>query len=160
MKNSDFFHNLKANRKLELVEPSQNITQGYLKKSSNCEIAAKVVHEAGVYENAISEAYYSMYNIVMALFFSCGIKCENHICSGLLLDAVFHLPKLSETILAFKKERIEKQYYIIQEDQELSKEECKKLLDTAQKFNAEIAALIEKISNEDKKRIQLVIQKM
>jgi len=103
MKDSDFLTKLKAEGKLELVEPSEEISQAYLIKSHKCAVAAKAVLDARVYENAVSEAYYSMYNAVMALFFKTGIKCENHSASAIVLKTVFHLEKLHPVFLKIKK---------------------------------------------------------
>ena len=51
-------------------------------------------YQEGIYENAISEAYYTMYNTLTSLFYKCGIKCENHSASAILLKEVFGLDKL------------------------------------------------------------------
>lgn len=78
MKKPDFLAKLKAEESLKLVEPSEEISRSYLTKSDKCMQVARLAYNAGIYENAISEAYYSIYNSVMSLFYRCGIKCENH----------------------------------------------------------------------------------
>ena len=147
MKNLDFLNKLKSEGKLEIVEPSEYIVNSYLIKSNKCTIAAKAVFDVGVYENAVSEAYYPMYNAVLALFFKCGIKCENHSAAAIIMRDFFKLEKLNQTFSKIKKERIDNQYYLTPENTEpLSKEKCKESLDTAQKFNAEILYFLKKIN--------------
>ena len=150
MKNLDFLNKLKAEGKLEIVELSEHISNSYLIKSNKCTIAAKAVFDVGVYENAVSEAYYSMYNTVMALFFKCGIKCENHSAAAIIIRNFFKLEKLHQTFSKIKQERIDNQYYLIPENTEpLSKEQCREMLDTAQKFNAELLYFLKKIKLEE-----------
>ncbi len=83
MKKLDFLAKLKAEKSLQLVEPSEEIANSYLTKRDKCIQVAQLAYDAGIYENAVSEAYYSIYNSVLALFYKCGIKCENH--SGAVL---------------------------------------------------------------------------
>ena len=158
MKSLDFLHKLKQEGKLETVDPSHEISQAYLIKSEKCTIAAKAVFNAGVYENAVSEAYYSMYNTVLALFFYCGIKCENHSASAILLRDVFRLTALHPVFSKFKTDRIDNQYYLTPEKAEpLSKEDCRKMLDIAERFNADLLFFLKKITIEERKRIRKVI---
>ena len=74
MKKSNFLNKLKVEESLKLVEPSEEISKSYLIKSDKCIQVAKLAYDAGIYENAVSEAYYSIYNTVMSLFFKCGGK--------------------------------------------------------------------------------------
>ena len=91
MKKLNFLDKLKKEKKLELVDESKEISDSYILKSDNCLRSAKVLFKEKLYENAVSEAYYAMYNSVLSLFFRCGIKCENHTASIILLDKLFHL---------------------------------------------------------------------
>lgn len=78
MKKSSFLTKLKKEDALTLVEPSEEISKSYLIKSEKCIKVAELAYNAEIYENAVSEAYYAIYNSVLSLFFKCGIKCENH----------------------------------------------------------------------------------
>ena len=91
MKKPNFLNKLKRKEALTLVEPSEEISKSYLIKSEKCIRVAKLAYGAGIYENAVSEAYYSVYNTVMSLFFKCGIKCENHSGAVLLIRDLFKL---------------------------------------------------------------------
>ncbi len=112
MKKSNFLSKLKKENSLKLVEPSLEISDSYLSKSEKCIKVAKLAYEAGIYENAISEAYYSIYNSVLSLFFKCGIKCENHSASVILIKELFNLEELYPIFSELKKDRIDNQYYI------------------------------------------------
>ncbi len=107
MKASDFLNKLKKENSLKLIEPSEEISKSYLIKSEKCIKVAELAYNAKIYENAISEAYYSIYNSVLSLFFKCGIKCENHSAAVLLIKNLFQLNKLYSTFLEFKKDRID-----------------------------------------------------
>ena len=107
MKKSGFLNKLKAEDSLKLVEPSEEISKSYLIKSDKCIQVAKLAYDAGIYENAVSEAYYSIYNTVMSLFFKCGIKCENHSGAIILMKDLFNLEELYSIFSEFKKDRID-----------------------------------------------------
>lgn len=112
MKKLNFLAKLKSEELLKLVEPSDEISKSYLIKSDKCIQVAKLAYDAEIYENAVSEAYYSIYNTVMSLFFKCGIKCENHSGAVILIKEIFNLEKLHLIFSEFKKDRIDNQYYI------------------------------------------------
>jgi len=112
MKKSGFLNKLEEEDSLKLVEPSEEISKSYLIKSDKCIQVAKLAYDAGIYENAVSEAYYSIYNTVMSLFFKCGIKCENHSGAIILMKDLFNLEELYSIFSEFKKDRIDNQYYI------------------------------------------------
>ncbi|HLD10737.1 MAG TPA: HEPN domain-containing protein [Candidatus Nanoarchaeia archaeon] len=150
MKNSNFLNELKEKRNLELIEISEEISKSYLIKSEKCKAAAKAVFDAGIYENAISEAYYSIYNVVTALFYKCGIKCENHSAAVILLKILFNQDKLHEIFLAFKKDRIDNQYYMpFSNSEPISKEQCSEKLKIAQNFCIELKTYMKSLTNED-----------
>lgn len=144
MKKSNFLSKLKAEKLLMSVEPSEEISKSFLIKSDKCIQVAKLAYEAGIYENAVLEAYYSIYNTVMSLFFRCGIKCENHSGAVILIKELFHLDELYKIFSEFKKDRIDNQYYIpIIDTEPINKEKCNERIKTAQKFNAKLRAYSE-----------------
>ena len=88
MKNK-FLDELKKEEKLRLLEPSENIQKSYSEKSANSLKSAKLLLQNNLYENSIGMSYYAMYNLLIALLFRVGIKCENHSGSILLLKLLF-----------------------------------------------------------------------
>lgn len=113
MNDANFLKKLKKENKIELIEITENMSSSYNKKSKDCLLAAKILFKQKLFENSIGEAYYSMYNSLLSLFFICGIKCENHTGSVSLLKLIFKLEKLSILFLKAKEERIDKQYYTL-----------------------------------------------
>jgi len=116
---------------------------------------AKLAFDAGIYENAVSEAYFSMYNTLTSLLFTCGIKCENHAAAAVLLQELFKLYELHELFSQFKKERIDSQYYVVEQHmKKIHKEACSHLLSTAQRFNLLLRAYSRKLSKQEIAKIQ------
>ncbi len=141
MKIPNFLNRLKKENSLKLVEPSEEIFKSYLVKSEKCIKVAELAYNSEIYENAISEAYYSIYNSVLSLFFKCGIKCENHSASVLLIKNLFQLDQLASIFSEFKKDRIDNQYYIPMIGTEpINKEKCSERIEIAKEFNIKIRA--------------------
>ena len=139
MKNLDFLTKLKIERKLELVEPSEQLSKSYEEKSKNCLLSTKLLFNNELYENSIGEAYYSMYNVVQSLFFMCGIKCENHSAAAILLKELFILNKIYSTFSSAKEERIDKQYYTEStQAKPITKESADSLIHIAERFILDI----------------------
>ncbi|MEA3379132.1 MAG: HEPN domain-containing protein [Nanoarchaeota archaeon] len=124
---------LRKEKKLELVDSSEEIKESYLEKSESNLISAKILLENDRLEEAVYLAYYSMYHVVTALFFKVGIKCENHSAAIILLKRIFGLD--NSDISFAKQERVDKQYYT---DFKIKKEEVKDGIKTAEGFNAAI----------------------
>lgn len=143
MKKSDFFNRLQEEGKLQLVPPSEDIMSSYLKKSDSHLISAKLLLENDRLEESVSLAYYSMYYMLLSLFFRAGIKCENHSAGIILLKELFNID--NSLISYAKKERIDKQYYV---DFKIMKEEVKELIEAAEIFNSKILDFIEKLNSE------------
>ena len=143
MKESDFFNRLQEEGKLQLVPPSEEIMTSYLKKSDSHLISAKLLLENDRLEESVSLAYYSMYYMLLSLFFRVGIKCENHSAGIILLKELF---SIDNSLISYaKKERIDKQYYV---DFKIMKEEVKELIEAAEIFNSKILDFIEKLNSE------------
>ena len=139
MESSSFLNKLKAEGKLELTEPTEPIADSYEKKSRDCLQAAKLLFNGELYENAIGEAYYSMYNAVQSLFFRCGIKCENHSATAILLKKLFSVDTIYQTFSKAKEERIDKQYYIISmQIKPVTKESAQALIRISDSFILEV----------------------
>lgn len=152
----NFLNKLKKEKKIEIVEISNEISEAYILKSSNNTKSAKIIYDSQIYEDSVSSSYYSMYNSLLALLFKCGIKSENHTASIMLLDWLFELKDLSNLIFDAKKERIDKQYYVNTEnDYEVNKEIAKKMIENAEEFILNIKVLINKLDNEKIKKIRI-----
>ena len=144
MKKIDFLIKLAKKRVLEIVEPSEEIKESYIKKSENSIISAKILLGSGQLENSIALSYYGMYNLLTALLFKAGIKCENHNGSILILKEIFNFDNLD--ILNAKKERIDKQYYT---DFHITKEDVTQAIKDAEIFNNKLLDFISRMNNKD-----------
>ena len=143
-----FLNKLKKEGKLELVEPSEDMCNSYSEKSANCSKSAKLLLQNNIYENSIGQSYYAMYNILLALLFRVGIKCENHGGSILLLKLLFGEDDLYKLISDAKKERIDKQYYVTTEKDEITKEIADELLNNAEGFILKMKVIIKNLNND------------
>lgn len=143
-----FLNKLKKEEKLGLVEPSDDICNSYSEKSANCLKSAKLLLQNNLYENSIGMSYYAMYNQLLAPLFKVGIKCENHGGSILLLKLLFNENFLYKLISDAKKERIDKQYYVTTEKDEISKEIADELLKNAEDFALKMKLLIRDLNND------------
>jgi len=141
-----FLNKLKKEEKLKLVKPSEEIKDSYLEKSSNCLKSAKLLLKNKLYENSIGMSYYAMYNVLLALLFKTGIKCENHSGSILLLNLLYE-EEAYKIISDAKKERIDKQYYVTTEKNEITKEIAEELLYNAEEFVLHIKTVIINLDN-------------
>ncbi|MGM0498533.1 MAG: HEPN domain-containing protein [Bacteroidota bacterium] len=153
MKELDFLRKTKRKGVISKVDVSRNISESYNKKSDNCMKSAKLLLEAGLYENSVSESYYAMYNMLLSLLFRCGIKSENHTSSIIILKEVFGLD--NGTIKEAKKERIDKQYYVIEQgNEELTKEAATKMIHISENFMNETEAYMMELDEEKIKEIR------
>ena len=146
MKKSNFLIKLKKQGKLELVSPSDDICNSYIKKAEDSLKSARVLLQNNLYENSVSMSYYTMYHSLTALLFKVGIKCENHSGSIILFKNLFGRIDLYKTIRFAKKERVDKQYYV---DFILTKESAIDLIKKAEDFLVKIKLTIKNIRNED-----------
>ena len=144
MKKINFLAKLAEENKLKIIEPNDNMKESYIQKASHSLNSSSILLSNNEVENAVPLAYYSMYNMLTALLYKIGIKCENHSASIILLKNLF---KLDNSKITFaKKERLDKQYYV---DFELEKEDVEKLIESAKEFNSILYDFIEKLTSED-----------
>ena len=143
-----FLNKLKKEEKLELVEPSEEIEESYSQKSTDCLKSAKLLLQNNLFENSIGMSYYAMYNLLLALLFRVGIKCENHGASILLLKLLFGEDDLYKLVSNAKKERIDKQYYVTTEKDEITKEVAEELFNNAEDFVLKIKVVIKNLNND------------
>ena len=150
MKKPNFLSKLKEERKLELVEISEEMKSSYLKKAENCLKSSKILFQNKLFENSVSEACYCMYNSLLALLFKAGIKSENHSASIILLNNLFNKKDLFKMISFAKEERIDKQYYIeAQQKFELTNDSCKYITLKVEDFLVKIKLFINEMNNKD-----------
>lgn len=143
MKKISFLSKLKREGKLQLVSPSETIKDPYLKKSESNLASAKILLENERLEESVSLAYYSMYNMLTAILFQVGIKCENHTASIILLNALFGID--NNNISSAKEERIDKQYYV---DFNVTREDTVELIETAEEFNKNLFDFSSKMNSQ------------
>jgi len=149
MKKVDFLNKIREEGKLKIIEPSEEMKISYLQKAENCPKSAKLLFQNQLYENSTSEAYYCMYNSLLALLFKTGIKSENHSASIIILKILFNEEALHKIISFAKEERIDKQYYIESHQiTKVTKESCKNMVLKSEDFLVKMKLLISKLSNE------------
>lgn len=145
MKRIQFLTKMIKEGKLQLVNPSENISYSYLSKSDSNLESAKILLKSDKLEESISLSYYSMYHCLLALLFKHGIKSENHTASIILLRELFKEKDLADIIGLAKKERIDKQYYI---DFEVTRDDCEDMIKKTEKFTIKCKILIKKLDND------------
>ncbi|MBU1203536.1 MAG: HEPN domain-containing protein [Nanoarchaeota archaeon] len=154
MKKNNFLSKLKKEEKLELVEPSIEVCSSYLEKADDCLASAKLLYENKLYENSVSMSYYTMYNSLIALLFKLGIKSENHSGSILLLKLLLGKNELFDIVSNAKKERVDKQYYVITEGFDITKDSAGVLVLNAGNFLLNIKLVIKKLNNKEIDKIR------
>ena len=141
MKKINFLIRLKEEGTLSIIEPSDEIKESYVRKSAGSLKSAKILLENGQIEDAVPMAYYSMYNMLTALLYKAGIKCENHSASIIILKELFGIE--NSRIMSAKTERVDKQYYV---DFKITKEEVWNLIKSAEQFNSTLYDFIDKLT--------------
>ena len=139
-----FLIKLYKEKKLQIVEPSEEICESYIEKSESNLVSSKILYDKNCLEEAVALTYYSMYNLLLSLLFKVGIKSENHSGSIILLKEVFELD--NSLISEAKKERIDKQYYT---DFEITKQEVSGGIISAEDFSRELKGFIFGLNNSD-----------
>ncbi|MBT7474389.1 HEPN domain-containing protein [Candidatus Woesearchaeota archaeon] len=157
---NNFLNKLKKENKLELVEYSNEIRDSYLDKSDSCYKSAKILLENNLLENSIGLSYYSMYDALLSLLFGVGIKCENHSGSILMLKLLFEENELFEIISNAKKERVDKQYYVMDEQDGMTREIAEELIINAENFILKVKVILKKIDSDYIKKIKKRFDKL
>jgi uncharacterized protein (UPF0332 family) len=134
---------LHKDKALQIVTPSTEIKEAYLRKSDSYLASAKLLLENERFEESVSMAYYSMYYSVLALFFATGIKCENHTAAIMILGDIFGIDNSS--ILHAKTERIDKQYYVASAP---VRDDVIDLIRSAESFNAIVFDTIDRLTTD------------
>ena len=143
MKNIAFLHKLVRQKKLQIVEPSEELKTAYVQRSAESLSSAKTLLSVGNLKDAVALAYYAMYHILLALLFRVGIKCENHTASIFLLYDIFNID--NSHITKATDERVDKQYYI---DFTITKDEVTQTIIIAEEFRIQIIDFIARLQEE------------
>ena len=144
-----FLKKLKKKKIIRLVESSKEMKTSYLTKSENCLKSAKILFKNDLYENSVSEAYYCMYNSLLALLFEVGIKSENHSASIILFDKLFKNKEMAKIIFWAKEERIDKQYYVeTHQIIKITKKSCEEIILKTENFLIQMKVLINNLNNQ------------
>ncbi|MBI2654154.1 HEPN domain-containing protein [Candidatus Woesearchaeota archaeon] len=157
---NSFLVKLKMQKKLGIVEKSQEMCESYLLKSENCLKSAKILLKEPLYENSTIDSYYAMYNCVLALFFKCGIKCENHTGSIVILKEIFNLPQLAESLKDAKKSRIDSQYYISETKEEANQDTTEKAIKSSENFILQLKTFIGAIKTSEMEEIRKELESL
>jgi len=112
MNELEFLRKAARDGQLGLVNPSENICSSYMQKSENSLKSADLLLSNGLYENAVIEAYYAVYNSITALLRKAGVKCENHAVAVSLLSTLFGESRLEKAAAEVRKSRVDFQYYV------------------------------------------------
>lgn len=155
MKGKINFKRLVKLRVIQLVEPSTNLRKSYHQKSAESLLSSKYLLEKSQYNDAIALSYFSMYNSLLSLLYSCGIKSENHNASIFLLKEIFEIN--NEEILFAKIERKDKQYY---PSFSTNKKEVEDAIKTAEFFNSSLNDFIARLNNSKIKEYRNKFQKL
>ncbi len=157
MKKMSFLNKLYKKKKLQIIEPSENVKTAYLQRSDESLTSAKTLLEIGNLKDSVALSYYSMYHCLLALLFRVGIKCENHTAAIILLRKVFEIDNMK--ISKSKEERVDKQYSV---GFRIEREEAQDSINTAEEFITGIIEFIDKLNEEDiqgyRKRAREIIQ--
>jgi uncharacterized protein (UPF0332 family) len=137
-----FLNNLFLKKKLQLVDPSKEISESYILKSNSNLFSSKLLLKNNLLEEAVSLSYFSMYHLCLSLFFKVGIKCENHTACAIILKDVFNLDNTD--LIKAKTERIDKQYYT---EFKTTKEGVELAIKIAEDFNRNLKGFILNVNN-------------
>ncbi|HLD79374.1 MAG TPA: HEPN domain-containing protein [Candidatus Nanoarchaeia archaeon] len=155
MKKAGFLARLKKEKKIQAVEPSEEIKTAYLQRSEESLRSAKALLQINNLKDAVALAYYSMYYSLLALLFRIGIKCENHTGAIMLLKEIFDID--NRKISAAKKERVDKQYYV---DFSVTKEEVTDMITITEEFNSQLLYFIDNLNQNKIKEYQERVAKI
>lgn len=147
MKSVDFLAKLQRQGKLQIVEPSKEISEAYLEKSGKSMNSSKATLKVGSCGDSIALSYYSMYYSVLSLLFRIGIKCENHTVVLILLKDIFGID--NKKVFAAKKRRVDTQYYV---DLSVTKEDAQTRIEDAEKFNSELLEFVDNLNQDQIKK--------
>lgn len=132
----------KQKKGITLIQPNENLCAAYLKKAETSLKSMQLNYQEKIYDWAVDAAYYARYQAVYGFYQKCGIACEIHDCSILLLrflfSELFHESLFRELEKA-KEQRINLVYYT---NRLVPEEEIKKNIASASEFVLKIEEVI------------------
>lgn len=143
---------------IELVEPNDNLSKVYLKKSEEALKAANSLKGNKDWE--ISSCYYSMYFALYAIMIRIGIKCEIHACTIEFMKVFLTDYFSSEEISLLKKSmgaRIDAQYY---SDRPVADRQYETMVQKVPSFFAKCKAIAFKLKEQDIRAIRIKVNDM
>jgi len=144
---------------VKLIEPNDNLSEAYLKKSNE---ALKVMKKIGGVskEWSISSAYYARYNAVYSLLMKCGIESEIHDCTLAIFRFLFRQEfeeDVFEEVEAVKEQRINTQYYT---DRNLNNKKYQAIVKDTPDFILKIESFIINLTKDQIEEIRKKLKKL
>jgi len=139
MKNQDFLIKLVKQKKIVLVESSEEISQSYLVDSKSYFSSARILFLENKLKEVTQLVYFSVYYSVLSLLFKVGIKSETHFGSIILLKEIFNIDNSFPLFLM--KKRVGTYYPDFKIENKLLEE----LMSNAEEFNSIIFDFISKL---------------
>lgn len=149
----------KQKRGIKLGAPNENLCTAYLKKSETSLKSMQLNYQEKINDWAVDAAYYARYQALYALLQKCGITCEIHDCSIMLLRFLFTEifdEALFTELETAKEQRINLGYYT---NRLVSEEEIKRNITSAPNFVLKIEEVVSKMSTAKVHDIQEQLKK-
>ena len=149
---------LKAKKGIELVDPNDNLSKVYLKKSEDALRAAASLENIKDWQ--ISSSYYAMYFALYSILMKIGIKCENHACTIEFMNNFLmgHFCKDDVKLLRNSMEtRVDAQYYA---DRDVSEIKYKNMVREAPAFFAKCKSVLLKVNEGEISEIRAKLRLM
>ena len=143
---------------IELIEPNQNLADGYIKKAEESLETSKLAKSK---DWKISGSYYAIYFSIYSVMMQIGIKCEIHSCTIEFTKRFLKDYISAEDLKLFETgfdARNDSQYYV---DREVAPDDYEKLIKEAPAFLAKCknVHLTEDIVNEIRGKLKKYIKK-
>ncbi len=149
MKDNDLSWCFKQKHGIRIIEPNENLTKAYLKKSISALNTMTATLQIKETDWIATTAYYARYFALYGLLMKIGVKSEIHDCTinlaKYLSENGFLNKNLIDDIVKAKQTRIDIQYYVARE---LSPMEIKNNVDSARKFVLEVEKEIANLTTE------------
>src|SRR3989338_1043465 len=133
---------------IKLGQPNENICIAYLKKAETSLKSMQLNYQEKINDWAVDAAYYARYQALYGLLQKCGISCEIHDCSIMLLRFLF-VETFDKTLFSeletAKEQRVNLVYYT---NRLVSEEEIAKNITSAPNFVLKIEETVSKMSIE------------
>jgi uncharacterized protein (UPF0332 family) len=129
---------------LQIVKPSNNLSNSYFKEAKASLLRAEKNFQENDLLWATVVVYYAEYYSLYSFLQKIGIKCENHFCSILAVAMLLGEDK-TKTINEHKEKRIDAQYYM----RTGKNEEVEQMLRDAKLFVSKFDELCSNLSDEE-----------